>query len=283
MKDKIETYNTKEEREITFSLGKIIFVVALIIFLLIMAFSSIYTVQAGERAVLLTFGKPDMVAKSEGIHFKIPLVQKAIHMDVKTMKYDAKASSASQDLQIVSTDVAVNYHLSPDSVPTLYRDVGLNYQDKLIKPAVQEVVKGTTALYTAEQLITQRPEVKDKIDIALRERLLKYNIMVDTISITNFDFSTSFNQAIEAKVTAEQNALAAKNKLAQVEYEAKQRVTQAQGEAEAIKIQATAIQSQGGKDYVQLQAISKWDGKMPQFVGGGAVPFINIPTTQQAQ
>lgn len=279
MKDKIE----KGEREITFSLGKIIFVVVLIIFLLIMAFSSIYTVQAGERAVLLTFGKPDMIAKSEGIHFKIPLVQKAIHMDVKTMKYDAKASSASQDLQIVSTDVAVNYHLSPDSVPTLYRDVGLNYQDKLINPAVQEVVKGTTALYTAEQLITQRPEVKDKIDIALRERLLKYNIMVDTISITNFDFSTSFNQAIEAKVTAEQNALAAKNKLAQVEYEAKQRVTQAQGEAEAIKIQATAIQSQGGKDYVQLQAISKWDGKMPQFVGGGAVPFINIPTTQQAQ
>lgn len=247
---------------------------------LIILFSSTYTIKAGTRGVLLTFGKASDVSISEGLHFKIPFAQQIIKMDIKTQKYEAKASAASADLQTVSTDVTVNYYIVGETVPTLYRDIGLDYQEKIIQPAVQEVVKAATARYTAEELITKRPEVKEQIDIGLRERLVSKGIIVQDILITNFDFSQSFNAAIEAKVTAEQNALAAKNKLAQVEYEAQQRVTQAQGEAEAIRIQAQAITAQGGAEYVQLQAIAKWDGILPRYTGGGAIPFINIEEQQ---
>ncbi len=252
-----------------------------VIIALIILFGSFYTINAGQRGVILTFGKPTMSAIGEGLHFKIPLIQTVIKMDVKVLKYDTKASSASQDLQTVSTEVTLNYHINPETVPEIYRNIGVNYQDKIIQPAVQEVVKAVTAQFTAEQLITQRPVVKDKIDQALNERLLKSNIIVDTISITNFDFSESFNQAIEAKVTAEQNALAAKNKLEQVKYEAEQAITQAQGQAQAQALLAKAV-TPGTIEFQRLQiqraAIDKWNGVLPQ-VTGGAIPFISLNQT----
>jgi regulator of protease activity HflC (stomatin/prohibitin superfamily) len=261
------------------SIATIGFLSILGILLIVGIFESFYTVSAGERGVILTFGKPNMQSQGEGLHFKVPIIQHVIIMDVKTQKYVVeKASAASKDLQTVTTDVTINYVLNPEEVPNIYTTIGKTYQDKVITPAVLEIVKAATAQYTAEELITKRPEVKEKIDTALRERLRQFGITVQAVSITNFDFSPSFNAAIEAKVTAEQNALAAKNKLEQVKYEAQQRIEQSQGEAKAIEIQASAIKSQGGSEYVQLQAINRWNGMMPQVVtSGGALPFINIP------
>lgn len=259
---------------------KLLWLIPLGVIILILFFGFFYTVHAGEKGILLTWGKPDSVPKDPGLHFKLPIIQSVVKFDVKTQKYEAKASAASKDLQTVTTDVAVNFHLQEGSVVEMYKTVGINYQDKLIQPAVQESVKAVTAGYTAEELITHRQIVKDAIDTALRDRLIKYNIVVETISITNFDFSESFNQAIEAKVTAEQNALAAKNKLEQVKYEAEQRITQATAEATAIRIQAESINKVGGKDYIQLQAINKWDGRLPQ-VSGTATPFIDINALMQ--
>lgn len=255
---------------------KIVFYLFSFITFIIVLSGVVYIISAGERGVLLTFGKPDLQAKLEGIHFKIPIVQEIIKMDVKTQKYEADLTAASKDLQDVNTKIAINYRLVPENVPILYRDIGINYAEKIIYPLEQEVNKATTALFTAEELVTKRDEVREKMKNQLTEKLQPRGIIVEEVSIINFAFSESFTQAIESKVTAEQNALAAKNKLEQVKYEAQQRIEQAQGEAEAIKIQAQAIQSQGGKDYVQLQAINKWDGKMPLYSGGGALPFINI-------
>jgi regulator of protease activity HflC (stomatin/prohibitin superfamily) len=258
--------------------GYAIYVVIALIVLVIL-FGAVYTIPAGERGVLLTFQKPNNIAMGEGLHFKIPLVQSVVKMNVQTQKYTVeKAAAASKDLQTVTTDVAINYYINPDSAPEIYRNIGVNYQDKVIAPAVLEILKASTAQYTAEQLITDRPAVKDKIDVGLRDRLKEFGINVQATSITQFDFSAQFNDAIEGKVTAEQNALAAKNKLEQIKYEAQQRVTQASAEAEAIKIQAQAITQQGGKDYVQLQAISKWNGNMPLVTGGNSLPFIDIST-----
>lgn len=260
-------------------IGTYIFLGVGAVIILTLLIGTVYTIPAGERGVLLTWGKANPTAITEGFHIKIPIAQSIVKMDVKTQKYVVeKATAASKDLQTVTTDVTINYIISPNSAPEIYSTIGTNYQDKIIIPAVQEVLKSATAQYTAEELITKRPEVKDKIDIALRERLNQFNIIVQAVSITNFDFSEVFNQAIENKVTAEQNALAAKNKLEQVKYEAQQRITQAEAEAEAIKIQAQAITQQGGKDYVQLQAINKWDGKMPLVTGGSSLPFIDIST-----
>lgn len=257
------------------STGLMIFIILFLVFIGL-AVSSFYVISAGERGIVSTFGDPDMVPKSEGLHFKIPLAQTITKIDVKTQKYEADASASSSDLQIVTSKVATNYHLTPESVSTLYKEVGIDYQSRLIQPFEQEVVKATTAKFTAEELVTKRESVRIEIKQALYDRLITRGIVVEEVSITNFDFSPEFNKAIETKVTAEQNALAEKNNLAKIEYQAQQRITQAKGEAEAIKIQAQAIQSQGGKDYVQLQAIAKWDGKLPQFTGG-SIPFVNIP------
>jgi regulator of protease activity HflC (stomatin/prohibitin superfamily) len=277
MEDAIDgTMNDQRKNTITMVITALIGVIVLIVI-----FSSFYIVSAGERGILLTWGKPDMQAQSEGLHFKIPIAQNAIIMDTKTQKYVIeKAGAASSDLQTVTTDITLNYYISPESAPSIYQTIGVNYQDKVIVPAVMEVLKASTAQYTAEELITKRPEVKDKIDVSLRDRLSEFHIIVQAVSITNFDFSAQFNTAIEGKVTAEQNALAAKNKLAQVDYEAQQRVTQAKGEADAIAIQAQAINSQGGKDYVQLQAIARWDGKLPMIISDSATPFIDMRNLQ---
>lgn len=226
-------------------------------------FGSFYIVGAGERAVVVTLGKAGESSMTPGFHFKLPFIQKAIKFDVKTQKYEADATAASSDLQTVNAKLAINYHLLPESIPLIYKEIGLDYSNRIIQPLEQEVVKATTARFTAEELITKREQVRDDMKNTLRERLALRGIIVEEVSIVNFDFSPSFNAAIEAKVTAEQNALAAKNKLAQVEYEAKQRITQATAEAEAIKIQAQAIQAQGGKEYTILQFINRWDGKLP--------------------
>ena len=262
-------------------LEKLISGVVIGVICLFLIFSGFYTIKAGDRGVLLTFGKPNMNVMEEGLHFKIPLVQSIKKMDVKTQKYETDASSASKDLQIVSTKIAVNYHLTSSMIPNIYKDIGISYQDRIIQPAVQEVVKASTAQFTAEELITRRAEVKEKIKMLLQDRVNDRGIIIEEISITNFDFSQSFNDAIEAKVTAEQKAMEAKNKLEQIKYEAEQRITQSKAEAEAIRIQANAIQAQGGKDYVQLQAIAKWNGEMPRYVGGNAIPFVNIPMITQ--
>jgi prohibitin 2 len=246
---------------------------ALVIFSVI--FSTVYTIPAGSRGVITTFGAPDMTPKSEGIGFKIPFVQNLYTMSVQTQKYEADLTAASRDLQDVQTKIAINYRVSSDQTAVIYRDIGMGYADKIIYPLEQEINKATTAKFTAEELITKRDAVRSEMKSKLGEMLLPRGIIVEEISIIDFKFSPSFTQAIELKVTAEQNALAAKNKLAQVEYEAQQRVTQAEGEATAIKIQAEAINKQGGAEYVRLQAITRWNGVLPT-VTGGVVPFIDV-------
>src|SRR3990167_2501542 len=195
---------------------KVVVVVFGIVMAMILLFSSFYIINAGQRGVLLTWGKADMLAKTEGLHVKIPLAQKIVKFDVKTQKYETHASAASKDLQVVSTDIALNYHLVPELTPVTYSELGLAYEDRIIQPAVQEVVKAVTSHFTAEELITKRPMVKEQIDAMLLERLGQRDIVVETTSITNFDFSVEFNSAIESKVTAEQRALQAQRDLERI-------------------------------------------------------------------
>jgi regulator of protease activity HflC (stomatin/prohibitin superfamily) len=261
-------------QEISISAGNI-FTIALVVIGVFALFSCMYIVSAGERAVLVTLGNPSDEVISEGLNFKIPFIQTVKIFDIKTQKDEVDASASSKDLQVVTAKVAVNYHLQEGSAPRILREVGVGYVDRILSPAIQESVKASTAQFSAEELITKRELVREEIKNLLISKMEPRGIIVEDVLITNFDFSKSFNDAIENKVTMEQNALAAKNKLQQIEFEAQQRVTQAQGEAEAIKIQAEAVQVQGGAAYVQLQAIAKWNGQMPQ-VTGGAMPFINL-------
>ncbi len=256
--------------------SKTLWQIGIAVVVIILLFSVLGTISAGHAGVKTRFGA--VVGRvSEGLYFKLPFIEQVNIMDIQTQKEQIEAEAASADLQTVNTTVAVNYSLNPEQIVDLYAHIGTGYKVRVIDPAIQEVVKAVTANYTAEQLITKRSEVTEAIHSSLASRLSPSGILVSSVSIVNFNFSASFNEAIEAKVTAEQNALAAKNKLDQIKFEAEQRITTATAEAEAIRIQAQAIQSQGGAAYVNLKAIEKWDGKLPtQMIPGASVPFVNI-------
>ena len=254
--------------------GKII-LLAIVGIIFVAILNPFVIVNAGERGVVKHFGNVQDDVWDEGLHIKVPIRDTVINMDVKTQKYEADATAASNDMQITKTTVAVNYHLVPTDANVIYQEVGMGYESKIIAPAIQEVVKAATANFKAEELITQRPLVKDEIEQALQEKMLERGIVVETVYITNFDFSPEFNEAIELKVKAQQMALQAENDLLRIEVEAKQKVTQAQAEADSIEI----IQEQlsVSPEYVNYLTVMRWDGVLPK-VTGGAIPLISVDT-----
>jgi len=252
---------------------KLLVYAAVAIIAIVLLFSSIYTISAGQRGVLLTFGKPSMDAVQEGLHFKVPFAQRVRKMEVRTQKIETGANAASRDLQDVQTTIALNFHLSQSQVPNLYQEVGLSYVERIINPAIQESVKAVQAKFTAEELVSRRTEVRAQIQQTLTDRLAKYYIVVDDFNIVDFQFSEEFDNAIEAKVTAEQQMLKAEMDLKRIEVEKLQKITQAEAEAESIRIQSIALSQ--NKDILELRAIEKWDGVLPK-VTGGATPFIGV-------
>ena len=250
------------------TIGRLAGLLAIVILLL----NGFEVVGAGERGVVFSkLGGVQEGVRGEGLQFKIPFVQDIIAMDVKIQKSETDASASSKDLQTVHSRIAINYHITPDQASAIYQDVGLSFKERLIDPAVQEAVKATTAQFTAEELITRRAEVSAQIKGSLADRLLAHNILVDEFNIVDFTFSDVFNVAIESKQTAEQAALKAQRDLERIKIEAEQKITSAQAEAEAQRLQRETITD----TLLQLRAIEKWNGVLPQ-VSGGAVPFIDL-------
>lgn len=238
-------------------------------------------VPSGYRGVLMTWGKVEDTIFNEGLNFKVPFSQSVILMNVQIQKAESTESTATRDLQEVSTTVAVNFRLNPLYVNEIYKDLRQDYIDRVIKPNIEESLKATTALFRAEELVTKRSEVKQTFDDILAERLSIFNIQVVSVSLTDFQFSPGFADAIEAKVTAEQQALVAKNELEKIRYEAQQQIIQAEAAknatirraegdalAQIISANATAdsieiITAQMTDEYAQYLWLIQWDGKLP--------------------
>ena len=241
-------------------------------------------VGAGERGVVLNFGAVQDTVLNEGLHFRVPIMQKVAIMDVKVQKAVTDAVSGSADLQDVTSSVALNYHVIPDKANVVYQTIGVEFKERIIDPAIQEVMKAVSARYTAEELITKRPAVSEAMRTALAERLMPHNIAVDAVSIVAFSFSKIFTEAIESKQTAEQLALKAKRDLDRIRIEAEQKITAAKAEAESLRLQRANISAdliELRKIEANLKAIDKWNGILPQVTGGGAVPFIGIGEIQK--
>jgi len=263
-----ETFYQKSAR-ITKTIIKTITGLVGFLIAIIIVFSAFTIIKAGNTGVVLRFGDVNRLFEP-GLHMKLPFAEKVIKIETKTQVVEVGASASSKDLQIVTTRIALNFNIIPSDTGLLYEEVGKNYKERIIDPTIQDSVKASTALFNAEELITKRPEVKKVVERMIKERLAEEHLFVSNVAIINFEFSKKFDQAIEAKVTAEQNALTEKNNLKVEEFKADQRIAEARGEAEAIKIQASAITQQGGKDYVNLQWIDAW-GK-----GGAQVPTTVI-------
>ncbi|MBD2184730.1 prohibitin family protein [Planktothrix sp. FACHB-1355] len=257
--------------------GGIAFVLAAIIF------RPFAIINAGERGVVMQLGKVQNTVLDEGIHPIIPVVTSVKRLSVRVQKNDFTADAASKDLQKITADLAVNWHINPAEVNKVYQRVGDTEQivNGIITPAVSEVLKAATAKKTAEEIITKRTQLKEEIDNRLKTRLQAYGIGVDDVSLVDFAFSPEFSKAIEAKQIAEQEAKQAEYIALKASKEAQADINRAKGQAEAQRLLRQNLTPQ----ILQKQAIEKWDGKFPTVMSGnGALPFINVsPANLPAQ
>lgn len=231
-------------------------------------------VNAGERGVLMQFGKVQPQILDEGIHPILPIAQTVQKLSVRVQKQEISAEASSKDLQEVFTDVALNWHIIPEHVNVIYQQIGdkLAIIDRIIDPAVEEVLKAVMAKYTAEEIITKRGNVKDEVDALLTARLSGYNISVDDISLVHVHFSQRFRDAVEAKQIAEQDAKRADFIALKAIKEAETKVNLARGEGEAQRILRDTL----SPELLQKQAIDKWNGNLPLIFGESNTKLLDL-------
>jgi len=252
--------------------GSVIGTAFVVIVALILFFSSIFTVGAGQVGIVTQWGAV-VYTVGPGLGFKNPFGTGIVKMDIRTQKDQVDASAASKDLQVVTSKIAVNYHLDPNFALDVFSKVGTDYAEKAISPSIQNTFKGVTAQFTAEELITKREEVRIKSEKALSEQLAIYHVIVENFNIVNFDFSPEFNAAIEQKQVAQQQVETAKQKLAQAQVDAETAITVAKGQAQS----QAAVRDAGALSpaYLQYLFLQKWNGIMPTVIGG-ATPVLDI-------
>lgn len=278
----IEQKNTKK-------IAKIAAIAAVVILIAVLVFSSIQIIPAGNTGVVMTFGKVSDRVMQEGLNFKIPFVQSVAVISNKIQIQEIEAAAVSKDLQSISSRIAVNYRVGFNSSANIFKNIGRDYETIVLLPAVQESMKSVSAKYTAEELITKRAQVGDEIQTTLEEKVSDYGIIIEKFNIVNFDFSSEFNDAIEAKQVAEQNLIKTKTEQEQAiviaEAEAKKKVIAAEAEANAIKTKAQAqadankLLAQSLNDtVVEYEKVQKWDGKLPYATGGN--PIIDMTSGQ---
>lgn len=251
--------------------------------------TSVGVINAGHRGVVLRFGALTGKVLGEGLYFITPGVESVVEMTTQVQAYKTSASAASRDLQEVRAEVTLNYSLDGNKAGLLYQTVGLDFENRIIVPAVQESVKAATALFDAERLIVERPKVKDAIETSLRARMEAADLKLIAFSLTDFKFSTEFAKAIEEKQVAQQKALKAKNDLERVKMEAEQSLAKLRAEAEGLRLQKDQISVQlislRQLDVqklaldVQMEAVKKWNGAFPTTIVGtspGNLPILSI-------
>lgn len=253
----------------TFNIKKIVISVVIALAVLVVGAGSLHAVPAGHTGVVTRFGAVDDTVLSEGLHVVIPFVTRVVDMNNQVTKAEVVSASASKDLQTVNSTVALNYRIESLSAASVYQNIGVNYENVVVIPAIQEAVKSVMAQYTAEELITLRQTVGAEIQEEISSKLTPYGFSTQSVNIVDFQFSEEFNAAIEAKQTAQQNALKAEQDLARVKVEAEQKIAEAQAEAESYRLKSQEITDQ----MLKMEFIDKWDGKLPVVVSDGQSLF----------
>jgi regulator of protease activity HflC (stomatin/prohibitin superfamily) len=262
-------YNTKKG-----VIKRVLITALLVIFGLIFISNCFRVVRPGYRGILITLGSVSDNVLGEGLHFKLPFIQQIQPMLVKIAKEETPADAVSKDLQDIRTTIAINYHIVPSKVNIVYKQYARNpkeAEDIIIGPKVQEIVKAVVSQYNTLELISQRELVRTKIQAELTKIVLKYNIILDELSIVNFAFSDGFTQSIERKQIAEQDAITAQKKLEQIKFEAEQLIAQAKGESESNRLKQLTLTSM----LIEWEKVKKWNGVLPQVTGTGG-SFINM-------
>jgi prohibitin 2 len=266
-------FDREAERNVVKGLPLVLnLLVLLIAFVIVQGFG---TVPTGHQGIVLRWNAATGAMKAPGLYWVVPIRDSVDPISVQIQERTRTVEAASNDLQDVNATITVNYHVVPSGAARLYQEVIRDYRTAIIDPAIEDIVKGSTARYTPEEMLQNRSALRDSILSELQTRLQQYEINVTNVAVTNLKFSAQYTQSIEDKVIAEQRALESENKLRQVEFEAQQEIEKAKAEAEKIRIQAQAIQAQGGMEYVMLQMIQAWNGSFPDtlIMSGDAGPF----------
>lgn len=249
----------------------LIIAVIIVVAIAVVGFSSFTIIEPGHTGVVVTLGKVDENVLQEGMHFKVPFVQQIVRIDNRIVKLEVDTEAFSKDLQTVSTTIAINYRVDPQKSYSIYKNIGAKYEDVLVTPAVNEVLKAITAQYTAEESVTNRSFISDGLIIGLNEKLNEIGLYVEDVNIINFDFSEAFINAIEEKQVAQQQLLKA-------ETEKQTAITNAEAEAETIRIKAEAeaeankkLMESLNENIIKLKFYEKWDGKLPEAMGSGSI------------
>lgn len=242
--------------------------------LTVLLFNFFVIINPGQRGVLMKFGEVQEQVLLEGIHVVLPLVNTVEKLSVRVQKQEQSAEASSKDLQDVFTDVALNWHIIPEKTNFVFQQIGNESAviERIIEPAVEEVLKAVMAEYTAEEIITQRRQVKAEVDTFLTERLTPYHLAVDDISLVHVHFSERFGEAVETKQIAEQEAKRAGFMAIKAAKEAEAKVNLAKGEAEAQGL----IQTTLNNELLKKQTIEKWDGKLPLFMGSDTKQVLGL-------
>jgi regulator of protease activity HflC (stomatin/prohibitin superfamily) len=255
-------------------------IVALLV-LIIAILGSFTQVGVGEVGIVKHFGAidpdhPDIF--DPGIHTKVPFRDDVVIFDTRIQKEQVDASAASKDGVTIHSTIAVNFHIDASKAPLILQNIGPNYKDRIIDQQIQQAFKDVTAQYAGLELIQKREEVAIKARTTLKDKLQPYYIVVDEFTIPNYEFPKEFNDAILATQVANQQNLQAKQLQEKARTEAETALIVAQGLANAQKAQATTLTP----EYLQLQAINKWNGQLPQYLTPNTpLPFIGTtPTTR---
>lgn len=265
MKDTLANYREMAKKKKVKRIIAIVVSVLMVIGFLV----SMKIVPSGHTGVVIHAGAVSNKVLTEGMHFRVPIITKIYNMNNRITRTDVDISSSSKDLQVITGTVSVNYRVSSSKSAELYKNVGKKYEDTIVRPAVQESTKGIMAQFTAEELTTERRIVSEEMKKALADKVSAYGLDVEELNIINFDFSEEFNKAIEAKQTAQQNALKAEQDLARIKIEAEQKIEQAKAEAETYRLQNQEITDKT----LVLKYLEKWNGQLPTVVTDGQSIF----------
>ena len=255
----------------TKKLKTLIIVCAAVLFAITIASNAFTIVDAGHTGVVVTLGKVNEGVLQEGMHLKVPFVQKVVKIDNRIVKLEVDTEAFSKDLQTVQTTLAINYRVDTSKSYSIYKNIGANYEEVLVAPAVNEVLKAITAQYTAEESVTNRSLISDGLIKGLNDKLNNIGLYITDVNIINFDFSEAFITAIEEKQVAQQQLLKA-------ETEKQTAITNAEAEAETTRIKAEAEADANNKvraslddNVIRSKFYDKWDGKLPEAMGSDSI------------
>ena len=276
------------EKKLSFkAIAGIVAACLLILVLVVVGFQSFTTIPEGYVGMKYQLGKIVSVDLEAGLQFKVPFIQDVVLVDMREQVFELTTNAYTKDSQTVeSVEVKVNYRLNRAELLSLAQNIGVNnVSDKLIFPQVNTILKNAIGNYRAEDLIQNRQDLQESVETTMREDLSSYGVEVMAVSLVNIDFDDVFEEAVRAKIVAEQDALRAQNKTKEVEEQANQAVIDAQAEAdskrliadaEAYSIQVIQEQIANSPNYIELEKIKQWDGKLPQVSGNTVNPFVSL-------